>query len=240
MPSDNAASRVAETYELLHLIFKNAQHDFGDSSLVPVAQANRFVGSVALDVLWETQKSLLPLFRVIDHCFEIEIEERCVWNPVYGNWDDDSADEQRVMHLKPGQHRGISSKDRERLKFYASRIKAIIDTPVKGEPVGDLHIFSEDLPNVILADGNSTLLPNLRRLEIGPRLTSFFEHIGFRVEADEEVPYIALYRFTEHLGDLCRADSLRTLGIQIDNNLAMLPAIRALPVLEELHLTFMK
>ncbi|KAL1738118.1 hypothetical protein HDZ31DRAFT_23013, partial [Schizophyllum fasciatum] len=30
------------------------------------------------------------------------------------------------------------------------------------------------------------------------------------------------------------------LGIQIDNNLAMLPAIRALPVLEELHLTFMK
>ena len=72
--SSAAASRVAEAYELTYLIFKHVQAIAGNSALVPAATTNSFVGSVALDVLWETQNSLLPLFNVLYRRLKINVE----------------------------------------------------------------------------------------------------------------------------------------------------------------------
>ena len=74
--SNSAAARVAETYELAFRIFKHAQHDGGNVALLPVALVNHFVGSIALDVLWEEQTSLLPLIKVLGERLESTIEKR--------------------------------------------------------------------------------------------------------------------------------------------------------------------
>lgn len=72
--SSAAASRVAEAYELTYLIFKHVQAIAGNSALVPAAMTNSSVGSVALDVLLETQNSLLPLFNVLYRRLKIDVE----------------------------------------------------------------------------------------------------------------------------------------------------------------------
>ena len=95
--STSAATQVAGVYGLAYHILKCAQLDYGNSSLVAAARSNRFLGSVALDVLWETQTSLLPLFQVLGHLFEVEVEERAVWDSDEERWDDYAEpDRQRV------------------------------------------------------------------------------------------------------------------------------------------------
>ena len=74
--SNSAATRVAETYELAFRIFKHAQHDDGNAALLPSALVNHFVGSIALDVLWEEQTSLLPLIKVLGDHLESTMEKR--------------------------------------------------------------------------------------------------------------------------------------------------------------------
>ena len=65
--------------------------------MVAATTSDRFLGSVALDVLWETQTSLLPLFQVLGHLFEVEVEERAVWDSDEERWDDYAEpDRQRV------------------------------------------------------------------------------------------------------------------------------------------------
>ncbi|KAL1737660.1 hypothetical protein HDZ31DRAFT_70947, partial [Schizophyllum fasciatum] len=63
MRSCSAASRVVGAYELAYQICKYVKDEVGNAGLLPVALSSRSAGSVALDLLWETQDSLLPLFR---------------------------------------------------------------------------------------------------------------------------------------------------------------------------------
>ncbi|KAI4521486.1 hypothetical protein K525DRAFT_269803 [Schizophyllum commune Loenen D] len=62
-----AATHVASIYELVDLIARELHSTSVDRALVPLVTVSRFVGSVALDVLWETQEDLAPLLCVLRH-----------------------------------------------------------------------------------------------------------------------------------------------------------------------------
>ena len=94
--SASAATQVAGIYELAYNIFHTVLLESGTASLVPAATSNRYLGSIALDVLWETQQSLLPLFQVLGRLTKIELQGRSVWNPDGLRWEEDEVDYQRV------------------------------------------------------------------------------------------------------------------------------------------------
>ncbi|KAI5886200.1 uncharacterized protein SCHCODRAFT_02593046 [Schizophyllum commune H4-8] len=238
--SSNAATQVAGTYELAQHIFKDAQLEFGNSSLVAATTSDRFLGSVALDVLWETQTSLLPLFQVLGHLFEVEVEERAVWDSDEERWDDYAEpDRQRAMHLVDA----LTPADWEKLQSYARRIKYIEDGPLSPGDPNDVHFGrAESFEGIFNAGKGSVLLPNIRRFDIGPRMISLFEqfdfwpekgknaHLTLRDQACRPRPLYSI-RF-------CRLSQLQMLGIEADYHLEMLPGLRAMPALEELHLKY--
>ncbi|KAL1664336.1 hypothetical protein GGF50DRAFT_88722 [Schizophyllum commune] len=238
--SSNAATQVAGTYELAQHIFKDAQLGFGNSSLVAATTSDRFLGSVALDVLWETQTSLLPLFQVLGHLFEVEVEERAVWDSDEERWDDYAEpDRQRAMHLVDT----VTPADWEKLQSYARRIKYIEDGPLSPGDPNDVHFGrAESFEGIFNAGKGSVLLPNIRRFDIGPRMISLFEHLDFWPEKgknahltlrDQACRPRPLYNIR-----FCRLSQLQMLGIVADYHLEMLPGLRAMPALEELHLKY--
>ncbi|KAL1740623.1 hypothetical protein HDZ31DRAFT_67758 [Schizophyllum fasciatum] len=241
--SESAASRVAQSYELVHRILTHCQSQHGDASLVPAAVANRFVGNAALDVLWETQKSVLPLILVLRHLIVEDTEQRAVWCKERRRWDRHRSEVKRVLYLAGDAPRTMSADDVERLQSYARRIRVLDDGPLAEGETNDIHLDR----NVVVffcggSDEDDVLLPNLRRVEIGPRLASLFEDKDiWPAEDGEHRFYLSVFQpwgLYEHLGDLCRLDKLQSLGIQADNQLKVLPALRKLPALQELHLKF--
>ncbi|KAI5886202.1 uncharacterized protein SCHCODRAFT_02753380 [Schizophyllum commune H4-8] len=294
MPS-SAASRVAEAYELTYLIFKHVQCLAGNATLLSAALTNSSVGSVALDVLWETQQSLLPLFQVLYRRLEFEIEET---DPpgidhyeacgVTFELDDDQMIEHQVLTWNCDP-RKISTEEFERFYNYARRIKVLDDTyPPRGQPTKEeedhIHLSHKVVFKVFSA-GDGVLLPSLHKLNIGPRIMALFYGQSFRLEqdadetsdddgeddidrsddddgmdgADEEYDeeedeedevvdnttleacYLSVYEkwyYKRLFARLCRIDKLRSLGLQIDNKLSMVRAIRGFTHLDELHLKF--
>ncbi|KAL1664334.1 hypothetical protein GGF50DRAFT_115159 [Schizophyllum commune] len=239
--STSAATQAAGVYGLAYHILKCAQLDYGNSSLVAAARSNRFLGSVALDVLWEAQESLLPLFQVLSHLFEVELEGRAVWDSDQEVWDEGAEpDYLRAMHLVDP----VTPADWERLQSYARRIKSIEDGPLRPYEWFDIHlgplVTFEGLFNA--GDENSVLLPNIRRLDLGPRTISLFERFDFWPETGKNAHLILRERDSEPKPvpnlRFCRLDQLQMLGILADVHLEMLPALRVMPVLEELHLKF--
>ncbi|KAL1664338.1 hypothetical protein GGF50DRAFT_54986 [Schizophyllum commune] len=194
--SSAAASRVAEAYELTYLIFKHVQAIAGNSALVPAAMTNSSVGSVALDVLWETQNSLLPLFDVLYRRLKIDVEttdppgidefEAC--NITFELDDDELVDHQVLTwNCDPKK---IPKKEFKRFYSYARRIKVLDDTyPPRGqltkEEEGDIHL-SHKLVFKVFSAGDGVLLPSLYKLNIGPRIMALFYGQTFRLETDAE------------------------------------------------------
>ncbi|KAL1686477.1 hypothetical protein GGG16DRAFT_117860 [Schizophyllum commune] len=239
--STSAATQVAGVYGLAYHILKCAQLDYGNSSLVAAARSNRFLGSVALDVLWETQESLLPLFQVLSHLFEVELEGRAVWDSDQEVWDEGAEpDYLRAMRLVDP----VTPADWERLQSYARRIKYIDDGPPRPYEWYDLRLGPLVTFEGIFSAGdeNSVLLPNIRRLDLGPRTISLFERFDFWPETGKNAHLILRERDSEPKPvpslRFCRLDQLQMLGILADVHLEMLPALRAMPALEELHLKF--
>ena len=94
--SPSAASRVFELYDIASLILHRARRQFGNSSVLPFTIANKTIGDIALDVLWERQTSLLPLFMVLQHGFKAETNTRLVLKPAKDRRNDEEEPEDHV------------------------------------------------------------------------------------------------------------------------------------------------
>ncbi|KAL1730325.1 hypothetical protein EV714DRAFT_272709 [Schizophyllum commune] len=194
--SSAAASRVAEAYELTYLIFKHVQAITGNSALLPAALTNSSVGSVALDVLWETQNSLLPLFNVLYRRLKINVEttdppgiDEFEASYVTFELDDDELVDHQVLTWNCDPKK-IPKKEFKRFYSYARRIKVLDDTyPPRGqltkEEEGDIHL-SHKLVFKVFSAGDGVLLPSLYKLNIGPRITGLFHGQSFRLEKDAD------------------------------------------------------
>ncbi|KAL1686475.1 hypothetical protein GGG16DRAFT_64183 [Schizophyllum commune] len=241
--SPSAASRVFELYDIASLILHRARRQFGNSSVLPFTIANKTIGDIALDVLWERQTSLLPLFMVLQHGFKAETNTRLVLKPAKDRRNDEEEPEDHtVLELK--RKFSFGPNDWARLQFYARRIKIIEDAVLDPDEDNTLH-FDVDLVHAIFkARPGAVLLPNVYRLELGPRSQELCELMDFKVTQRKRPPHMPclslhdLRRPHTLLGRVCRLDKLRSLGIMLDNELRMFPILRSLPHLEELHLKF--
>ncbi|KAL1667362.1 hypothetical protein GGF50DRAFT_124849 [Schizophyllum commune] len=247
--SNSAATRVAETYELAFRIFKHAQHDGGNVALLTVALVNHFVGSIALDVLWQEQTSLLPLIKVLGDRLESTIEKRHGCVTVDENTSRLTVEEHQVLFLKPNDEKKVSIalEEWQRLQFYARRIKVLDDKPlVQGESF-DIHLWLGSLCAILAGGGSDPLLPNLHHLNFGQRMESLCDSAKLSAryvdESGERVPYLGLIAYTPRQprgawvpGNLCRLEQIRSLGIEPDKHLAIYPLLRDLRYLEELHI----
>ncbi|KAL1686481.1 hypothetical protein GGG16DRAFT_64169 [Schizophyllum commune] len=194
--SSAAASRVAEAYELTYLIFKHVQAIAGNSALLPAALTNSSVGSVALDVLWETQNSLLPLFNVLYRRLKINVEttdppgiDEFEASYVTFELDDDELVDHQVLTWNCDPKK-IPKKEFKRFYSYARRIKVLDDRYPPGgqltkEEEGDIHL-SHKLVFKVFSAGDGVLLPSLYKLNIGPRIMGLFHGQSFRLEKDAE------------------------------------------------------
>ncbi|KAL1714922.1 hypothetical protein EV715DRAFT_208602 [Schizophyllum commune] len=191
-----AASRVAEAYELTYIIFKHVQAISGNSALLSAALTNSSVGSVALDVLWETQNSLLPLFNVLYRRLKINVEttdppgiDEFEASYVTFELDEDELVDHQVLTWNCDPKK-IPKKEFKRFYSYARRIKVLDDTyPPRGqltkEEEGDIHL-SHKLVFKVFSAGDGVLLPSLYKLNIGPRIMGLFHGQSFRLEKDAE------------------------------------------------------
>ncbi|KAL1714907.1 hypothetical protein EV715DRAFT_294663 [Schizophyllum commune] len=247
--SNSAAARVAETYELAFRIFKHVQHDGGNVALLPVALVNHFVGSIALDVLWEEQTSLLPLIKVLGERLESIIEKRRGFATVDENTSRLTVEEHQILFLRPNDEKkiSISAEEWQRLQFYARRIKVLDDKPLIREESFDIHLGLGSLCAILAGGGSEPLLPNLYRLNFGERMESLCESAKLSAryvdEGGQPVPSLCLIAYTLQQpqgvwvpGNLCRLEQIRSLGIEPDKDLAIYPLLRNLRYLEELHL----
>ena len=138
----------------------------------------------------------------------------------------------------------VTPADWEKLQSYARRIKYIEDGPPPPYEWFDVRLGPlETFEGIFSAgDENSVLLPNIRRLDLGPRTISLFERFDFWPETGKNAHLILRERDSEPKPvpslRFCRLDQLQMLGILADVHLEMLPALRAMPALEELHLKF--
>ena len=101
--SPSAASRVFELYDIASLIFHTARRQFGNSSVLPFTIANKTIGDIALDVLWERQTSLLPLFIILQHGFKVETNTRLVLKPAKDRRNNEDIEEPEHHVRRPIQ-----------------------------------------------------------------------------------------------------------------------------------------
>lgn len=101
--SPSAASRVFELYDIASLILHRARRQFGNSSVLPFTIANKTIGDIALDVLWERQTSLLPLFMVLRHGFKAETNTRLVLKPAKDRRNNEDIEESEDHVRRPIQ-----------------------------------------------------------------------------------------------------------------------------------------
>ncbi|KAI5886198.1 uncharacterized protein SCHCODRAFT_02518768 [Schizophyllum commune H4-8] len=243
--SPSPASRVFELYEIASLILHLARRQFGNSSVIPFTIANKAIGDIALDVLWERQTSLLPLFMVLQRGFKAEANTRRVPKAVQDRRDaeDEYEHEHHTMfRLKPDFSFGPG--DWTRLQFYARRIKIVEDAVLDPDEDNNVHFDTDIVHAIFKARPDAVLLPNVYRLELGPRCQKLCELMDFKVTQHRKPPHIPcvslhdLFRPHALIGYVCQLEKLRSLGIMLDKELKMLPVLRSLPHLEELHLKF--
>ena len=101
--SPSAASRVFELYDIASLILHRARRQFGNSSVLPFTIANKTIGDIALDVLWERQTSLLPLFMVLRHGLKAEAGTRLVLKPAKDRRNNEDIEEPEHHVRRPIQ-----------------------------------------------------------------------------------------------------------------------------------------
>ena len=97
----SAASRVASLYELMHPIIKSVQDDEldGTETLVLLSTLSRFVGGIALDVLWEHLGDLTRLFSILPQVEARQLE--------YGQPQDDPARARFIESIMPTVSRSM-------------------------------------------------------------------------------------------------------------------------------------
>ncbi|KAL1738737.1 hypothetical protein HDZ31DRAFT_13626, partial [Schizophyllum fasciatum] len=246
MPS-SAASRVVETYELAYHIFKHVKNGASNSGLLSLTVSSRSVGSVALDVLWETQESLLPLFRVLGARMRISTEQRYGWETMDCGDYRCVQETHQTLSLQPHSDNTVSvlSEEWDRLQFYARRIKIIDDKPLLLDETFDVHVQRPTLI-ALFSRRSAPLLPCVHRLHLGPRMRALFEAADVRVRSvgDSDTRMVSILLTDQPgprrwlPGNLCHLDGLHALRICLDRELSMFPILRSLECLEELHLGF--
>ncbi|KAF8065072.1 hypothetical protein FPV67DRAFT_167905 [Lyophyllum atratum] len=155
--------RCLQIPEILANIFSHLLHHdasvwprYGSKDLAHVARTCRTLSGPALDALWYSQTSLLPLLKCMRGFGRSSEPGAFVRPPPFHN-DTDIRTELQILH------RAISPSDYQRLHVYSSRIKEII-FPHQEEQVS-IHpvVFSTLLSQEALY---GSLLPKLHRLSI--------------------------------------------------------------------------
>ncbi|KAL1738959.1 hypothetical protein HDZ31DRAFT_50168, partial [Schizophyllum fasciatum] len=215
----------------------------GNSALLPLAVTSRFVGGVALDVLWEKQEDLEPLFKVLPN---VTMKNQDVVRMVGLTADGKVTVEPVVLSLKLTA-RGIkkckpdeiiTDANWKRLKFYASRIRVLEDTRM---PAGRVLILDHRLIAAALARG--VLFPRLHTLYIGPQLEAFLHEMSVCVSLPDGVTPTASLRYAREdcpprsLGALFPLANVRALSLEVDPELSALPVLRGLDRLQRLYLS---
>ncbi|TRM64623.1 hypothetical protein BD626DRAFT_536526 [Schizophyllum amplum] len=223
----SAANQFFNIYELLYLTFTQVQLDAGNSGLLALTRVNVVLSSVSLDLLWQRQESLAPLFRVLP-CVSLRyLPGQTLF---YIHAEDDTK-----VHIAPEHW--------QRLQFYARRIKVLDDKPPLLEGGNHLHkpIIKWSVLSAAMHLG--VLLPNIHSLIFGPRMSSFLEYMEVRLRYKfnrdgTQTAHVSVYRIGKRrcINDLCRLDQLQTFGIQPDCDLELLPILRRHSGLTELHL----
>ncbi|KAH9851765.1 hypothetical protein C2E23DRAFT_904186 [Lenzites betulinus] len=154
----SAAMRCLRVPELQHIIYDHT-HINRLSTLATLARTARVFSEIALDTLWNTQSSLIPLIK----CFPTHI-----WEEIQDDYDGF-----RVLTLKAEPN----GDDWTRVKLYASRIRAIHFSPrppdlrrYTGKMLSDVAILLKK------SLGPFPLLPNLQSLKWGQVLGSDEPH----------------------------------------------------------------
>ncbi|KAL1738767.1 hypothetical protein HDZ31DRAFT_50480, partial [Schizophyllum fasciatum] len=207
-------------------------------------------GSVALDLLWETQDSLLPLFRVLSPRMRTSSEERYEWETMDCGDYRCVIEMHQTLSLQPNDDKTVSISEEEwdRLQFYARRIKVIDDKPLLRGEEFKTHVQRNTL-KALFSRAGEVLLPRVHRLLLGERMRELLEHADARARSVGEAgtrvvslnladPAYYLKRHEWLPAALCRLDGLRALGICLDRRLGLYPILRSREWLEELHFSF--
>ncbi|TRM64629.1 hypothetical protein BD626DRAFT_583094 [Schizophyllum amplum] len=238
----SAVSRLLAVYELVHAICKKVQLQKGNGALLPLSRVSRSVGSIALDLLWERQESLAPLFKVLP-CVIRQTEERIGCEGTEDNPDGITSDRYQILTMKPNADMTVSIPAEQwvRLQMYARRIKVLDD-----KPLGRYEDYFVAVKSFVLAAArphcdDGVLLPNVHTLLLGPRMKTLLDNMTTRVRLTPakdgaQTAYVSVMKQASSLViNLCRLDALQGLAITPDNRLKMLPALRAHAGLRELH-----
>ncbi|OSC97192.1 hypothetical protein PYCCODRAFT_1377693 [Trametes coccinea BRFM310] len=145
--------------EIQHIIFDTLYGDSrGMATLAALARTAHCFQEVALDRLWHTQTSLVPLVR----CFPPTVvsEEAGEYGVQVMNF---------VSEPKP--------EDWTRVKFYAPRIKAIrSDVSFEMDPLWDGELAEEACIILQKSKGSAPLLPNLHSFEWTQRVSQWTKY----------------------------------------------------------------
>ncbi|TRM57818.1 hypothetical protein BD626DRAFT_206372 [Schizophyllum amplum] len=198
----SAASRLFAVYELIYTICKHVQipeeddeYWFVKPALPSLARVSRFVGSVALDVLWERQESLAPLFKVLP-CLLRRRELRTAWEASDEDPDEFLDETYEILSMKAGRDgtRTIPPDQWERLQMYARRIKVLKD----GGPIvrADRHHVSLNwhvMAAALCCCNGGVLLPNVHSLMLGEQMKAFLDAWPCFL------PYVCRRRLADHV-----------------------------------------
>ncbi|KAL1674991.1 hypothetical protein EV122DRAFT_254125 [Schizophyllum commune] len=230
----SAASRVASLYELMHPIIKSVQDDEldGTETLVLLSTLSRFVGGIALDVLWEHLGDLTRLFSILPQVEARKLE--------YGQPQDDPARAMFIESIMPTiltvdniEKRSlpeiIADAQYARLQLYASRIRKLDGMNMHYNcPI----IIHPRLLAAALAHG--TLLPQLHTFSYGPQTMFFFKDV--RLRATESPARMTASVGDQVLGTLFPLANVRTLTLNATQGLHGLHVLRALPCIATLSI----
>ncbi|TRM64640.1 hypothetical protein BD626DRAFT_568356 [Schizophyllum amplum] len=244
-----AGAHVASIPELMLPIMQQLQETAGNRALVPLTVASRFLGAIALDVLWESQSNLVPLFRVLSRVvLRDHVSIRVAGIPAT-QLDFKLLTVDGSKQVYDGNTKTfkmdytLSDAEWKRLQVYASRIKDLDDSTLPD----DAGYVSIDHSLLKAALQCGPLLPNLHSLYGGDHLDHFFRALSIRPEflarADKirhepvaSVIHICDLEQRHCLGTLFPLSRVRILTLEVDPELAILPVLRELESLESLSL----
>ncbi|KAL1730334.1 hypothetical protein EV714DRAFT_236808 [Schizophyllum commune] len=229
----SAASRVASIYELMHPIIRSVQNDelHGVEILVLLSTLSRFVGGIALDVLWEHLGDLPRLFCILPQVEARKLE--------YRQPQDDPTRARVIEGITPTiltvdniEERSlpeiITGAQYARLQIYASRIRKLDGLNMRYNcPI----IIHPRLLAAALAHG--TLLPRLHTSH-GPQTMFLFKDV--RLRATESPARMSALVGDQVLGTLFPLANVRTLTLNASQGLLGLHVLRALPCLANLSI----
>ncbi|KAI5886195.1 uncharacterized protein SCHCODRAFT_02693688 [Schizophyllum commune H4-8] len=220
----SACTRVASVYELMEQIVRTVHHDQGNGGLLSLLVASRFVSQVTLDVLWETQTELVPLFLTLRPCVYVK------------NYNTIHLSDKSVNKHSDGF---IREDVWNRFQSYAQRVK-ILDIP--SLPKAPLRLHASVLKalayrGTLLRNLHTVRVPGLKSLPLDDNL-----HLLFSFDRSRQKSYASFYiqdprsgKLT-YLNNLCKLSGVREICAPDTGLLPPLVAFRGLPNLERLQL----